>query len=160
MGQGDVLNHFDTTVADYPYASAPPLPPPAENPRNSGLGESDTESLSDGASTVSVDGVVADVSEPELAVPEVRVTSQAIRDAVVALDAVDWSVVFSKRAAVMKTIPNFLRGSYRDAMRVAVEEALQPQEARRTRGWKLFLLLTKVLLHWPPRGEQIGTAVR
>ena len=90
------FNHFDTLVADSdPDASAPPLPPPAENLGNSGsgsvtplasprrdlLGESDTESLSDGASTVSVDGVVVEVSEPEVAVPEIRVTSQAIRDA-------------------------------------------------------------------------------
>ena len=95
-------NHFDMAVADSdPDASAPPSPPPAENPRNSGsgsvtplasprrdlLGESDTESLCDGASTVSV-------------------------DALAALDAVDLSVVFSKRAAVMKTFSKFLRGSY------------------------------------------------
>ena len=60
--------------------------------------------------------LVVEVSEPEVAVPEIRVTSQAIRDAFVALDAVD--LVFSKRAAVMKTIPKFLRGSYRNAMRL------------------------------------------
>ena len=126
------LNHFDMMVADSdPDASAPPLPPPAENPRNSGswsvtplaslrrdlLGESDTESLSYGASTVSVDGVVVEVSELEVAVPEIRVTSQAIRDAFVGLDAVDLSVVFSKRAAD-ENHPKFLRGSYRDAMRL------------------------------------------
>ena len=33
------LNHFDMIVADSdPDASAPPLPPPAENPRNGGAG--------------------------------------------------------------------------------------------------------------------------
>ena len=105
------LNHFDMTVPDSdPDPSAPPILPPAGNPRNGGsgsmtplasprrdlLGESDTESLSDGASTVSVDGVVVELSEPEVAVPEIRVTSQAIRDAFVGLDAVDLSVVFSK----------------------------------------------------------------
>ena len=161
------LNHFDMTLADSdPDASAPPLPPPEENPLNGGsgymtllasprrdlLGESDTENFSDGASTVSVDGVVVELSEPEVAVPEFRVTSQAIRDAFMGLDL---SIVFSRRAAVMKTIPNFLRGSYRSAMRVAMEEALHPLQARRTLGWKLFLLLTRMLLHRPPRGGNI-----
>ena len=72
-----------------------------------------------------------------------------------ALDAVDLSVVFSKRAVVMKTITKFLRGSYRNAMRVAMEESLHPLEARKTRGWKLFLLLSRMLLHRPPRGGNI-----
>ena len=55
----------------------------------------------------------------------------------------------------MRTIPKFLRGSYRNALRVVMEEALHPLEARRTRGWKLFLLLPRMLLHRPPRGGNI-----
>ena len=54
-----------------------------------------TEIVSDGASTVCVDRVVAEVSETGVAVPEDRVTSQATWDALVALDPVDLSGVFS-----------------------------------------------------------------
>ena len=63
------------------------------------------------------------------------------------LDAVDLHTIFAKRAAVMKAIPQFLRGSFRNAMRVAMDEALQTNEVRNTRGWKLFLLLPRMLLH-------------
>ena len=129
---------------------------PLASPRRDLLGDSDTECLSDGASTVSVDGVVAEVSEPEFSVPEVRVTSQVIRDALVALDALDLSVVFSKRAAVMKTISKFLRGSYRNAMRVAMEEAFHPQEARRTRGWTTVPLAPQDVVAQASRGGNIA----
>ena len=64
-------------------------------------------------------------------------------------------IVFSRKAVVMKTIPKFLRGFYRNAMRVGMEEAFHPFEARRTKGWKLFLLLSRMLLHRPPRGGNI-----
>ena len=37
------------------------------------------------------------------------------------LDAVNLHTIFANRAAVMKAIPRFLRGSFRNAMRVAMD---------------------------------------
>ena len=55
---------------------------PVASPSRDFLGESDTESLSDGASTISVDGVVVESCSS-------RDSCQAIRDAFMGLDAVD-----------------------------------------------------------------------
>ena len=55
----------------------------------------------------------------------------------------------------MKTVPHFLRGPYRSAMRFAMGEALQDSEQRRERGWKLFLMLPRLLLYRPWRGENV-----
>ena len=43
----------------------------------------------------------------------------------------------------MKTVPKFLRGPYRSAMRLAMEEALHENDHQCERGWKLFLLLLR-----------------
>ena len=51
----------------------------------------------------------------------------------------------------MKTVPHFLRGLYRSAMRL-VGEAFQHSEQRRERGWKLFVMLPRCR---PCRGENV-----
>ena len=79
----------------------------------------------------------------------------AIREAFLSLDAVDLHTIFTKRAAVMKAIPRFLRGSFRNAIKVAMDEALHTNEVRRTRGWKLFLLLPRMLLHRISRSKLV-----
>ena len=58
-------------------------------------------------------------------------------------------------ASVMKTVPHFLRGPFRSAMRLALEEANEFNDNRRERGWKLFMLLPRLLLFRPPRGGNI-----
>ena len=55
----------------------------------------------------------------------------------------------------MKTVPRFLRGPFRNALRVAMEEAVRPNAVRQERGWKLFLQLPRLLLHRPPRGGNV-----
>ena len=77
---------------------------------------------------------------------DIRGYSVAIREAFLSLDAVDLHTIFAKRAAVMKAIPT----------RVAMDAALQTNEVCRTRGWKLFLLLPRMLLHRPGRGGNIS----
>ena len=62
---------------------------------------------------------------------------------------------FDERACVMKSVPRFLRGPYRIAMRVALEEIESVDDTRRELGWKLFLLLPRLLLHRSPRGGTI-----
>ena len=106
------------------------------------LGDSDTESLSGGVSIASVHSTnpVEEDSSVDV-VHDIRGNNAAIREAFLSLDAVDLHTIFDKRASVMKSVPRFLRGSFRNAMRVAIDEALHENEARRSRGWKLFLLL-------------------
>ena len=68
--------------------------------------------------------------------------------------------IFSRRASVMKTVPRFLWGSFRIALKVAIEEILNGAARRNVvqqeRGWKLFLLLPRMMLHRSPRGGLIG----
>ena len=56
----------------------------------------------------------------------------------------------------MQTIPHFLRGAFRGAVRVVLKAVLHGNEihsdARITQGWKLLMLLPRMLLHRPPRG--------
>ena len=73
----------------------------------------------------------------------------------VSLEAVAMEEEFDERACVMKSVPRFLRGPYRIAMRVALEEIESADDTRRERGWKLFLLLPRLLLHRSPRGGTI-----
>ena len=56
---------------------------------------------------------------------------------------------------MMQSIPFFLRGPFRNAMLMALEEISARDEVSRTRGWKLFLLLPRLLLQKPPRGGSI-----
>ena len=68
--------------------------------------------------------------------------------------------MFSHRAAVMKAVPKFLWGSFRIALKLALEEVAARSAAndrlRQERGWKLFLVLPRMLLHHPPRGGLLG----
>ena len=73
----------------------------------------------------------------------------------VSLEAVVMEEEFDERACVMKSVPRFLRGPYRIAMRVALEEIESANNTRRELGWKLFLLLPRLLLHRSPRGGTI-----
>ena len=71
-----------------------------------------------------------------------------------------WALCSSLPAVVMKSPPKFLRGAYRAAMRIALKEIIAGEtlsdEVRQTRGWKLFLLLPRMLLFRPPRGGLIS----
>ena len=64
--------------------------------------------------------------------------------------------LFESRANVMRSVPHVLRGAFRMALRVACQEILDGMEAtsevRTVRGWKLFMVLPRMLLYRPPRG--------
>ena len=124
------VSHFDMTVADSEDGDLHSFP--SVSPRHRLLGDSDTESLVDGASTVSIHSVVEEESTVDV-VHDIRGNSVAIREAFLSLDAVDLHTIFAKRAANMKASPRFLRGSFRNVMRVAMDDALQTNEVRRTR---------------------------
>ena len=117
-------------------------------------GEDDTDSIV-GASEVDQEAVVHDPTPGEAPVEFITRDTQNVA-ALASLDLVDMREVFSCRASVMQTIPHFLRGTFRGAVRVALKAALQGYEmhsdARITQGWKLLMLLPRMLLHRPPRG--------
>ena len=46
----------------------------------------------------------------------------------------------------MEFVPQFLKGSCRTAMRVALEESIVESHVRQGRGWKLFMMLPRMLL--------------
>ena len=53
----------------------------------------------------------------------------------------------------MRSVPHFLKGPFRNAPRLALEEAVSEELIRQERGWKL---LPRMLLHRPPRGGLIA----
>ena len=89
--------------------------------------------------------------------PEVVVggLTTAIRAASAELDHVDLMAEFSRRAIVMKTIPHSLRGPFHNALRGAMDEALQVNQLRSERDSKLFMLLPRLLFLRPPRGGNV-----
>ena len=149
------ISQFDMTVADSEDGDLHSSP--KVSPRHRLFGHSDTESLADGASTVSIHSVVVEESPVDV-VHDIRGDSVAIRKAFLSLDAVDLHTIFAKRAAVMKAIPRFSRGSFRNAMRVAMDEALQTNEVRRTLGWKLFVVAL-ARTRWQHFNKQVGATV-
>ena len=88
--------------------------------------------------------------------PELRDTSPQIREAFHRMDLVDVEVIFRKRAVVIKSIPPFLPGPFRTAMRTTPAEAIASEHVRRARGWTLFLLLPRMLLGRQPRGGPVS----
>ena len=59
----------------------------------------------------------------------------------------------------MRTFHHSMKGTFRLGLRVALEEALvgfsQRSDVRMARGWNLFMLLPRMMLHKPPRGDGV-----
>ena len=91
-------------------------------------------------------------------VPHSRAMAAGFRS----LDEVNLEDVFEVRALVMKSIPKFLRGVFRGALKVSLQEIVRGQQRNdseaESRGWKLFLLLPRMLLSRPPRGGLVPKA--
>ena len=116
--------------------------------------EADTESLPGAAS------VVETVEVPEHTVDSDPIPMErrlrAVSGAFASLDAIDLREVFELRARAMRSVPVVLRGAFRAAIRVSMQEILNGVEAhsevRAERGWKLLMLLPRMLLFRPARG--------
>ena len=108
------------------------------------------------ASEVSADEI-PDVApeEPEMRIPHMRGIAIAFRS----LDDVNLENVFTFRPCLM-SVPRFMRGPFRNCVRVALDEIIQGHSAhdvlRQTRGWKLFHMLPRMLLSRPPRGRAVS----
>ena len=89
----------------------------------------------------------------EVAVPR----APALRHAFTNMDEVVVERIFSLRASVMRSVPRFLHGPFRNAMKMVLEEIMASvEDVRVTRGRKVFLLLPRLLLHRPPGGGVIS----
>ena len=121
---------------------------------------SDTESVfseaDDDGSVVSGVDTPTPVEETAVEMPEIQSAPAAVRNALRLLDTVDLSEVFSRRPVVMKSVLRCVRGPFRTAMRIILQEIVSghqtSDEARQERAWKAFMLLPRLLLHRPCRG--------
>ena len=108
----------------------------------------------DGVSVVSGEFEPPSIEEV-FEVPEFRDTSPQIRGTFRWMDTVD-EELFRTRAAVLRSVPHFLRGPFRIALRTALAEVIATEHVRQVRGWKVFLLLPRMLLSRPPRGGHMS----
>ena len=88
--------------------------------------------------------------------------SAGLNEGLQSLDCVSLVNVFEVRPIVMKTIPPFLKGIFTTALKTSLQEIRRGQHSRNLtteiRGWKLFFLLPRILLHRPPRGGFVPKA--
>ena len=117
----------------------------------------DTESIRSGVSSASSEADDHADDEPNTLLPITgSLTSQAGGLGLVSLDEVILEDVFSVRARLMATVPKFLRGAYRAAVRVALDGVLAGWEQNDTmlqiRSWKLFLLIPRMFLFRSSKG--------
>ena len=116
--------------------------------------ESDTISIG-GVSEAGEDGG-EEPTAPEL---PIRLCPRGRQEIFTSLDVVELKSVFSRRAHLLRTIPFILKGAFRSALRTALDEVIaghdQGNQSRMTRGWKLFMLLPRLLLHRPARGGMV-----
>ena len=129
---------------------------------------SDTESVRSGGPQDAVDSTDEEGDEWSVASTE-EVASEveaevprhgSLQAALIAPEQLIVEDTFKQRASVMKFVPKFLRGSYRNAMRVALEEVTVDNLARQERGWKLFMMLPRMLLHRAPHGTSWFRSLR
>ena len=82
-----------------------------------------------------------------------------VRDALLGLDTLDVGNIFRRRPSVMKSPPKFLCGAFPFSDEVALLEIVKGaerwDEGIQCLGWKLFLLLPRMLLFRYPRGGNI-----
>ena len=117
--------------------------------------DAESEPENDGMSVVSGDDAVVTHPDPPLEIL-LQDTTPPIREAIRRLDGCDVEQIFARRGCVMKSVPFFLKGPFRSALRIALLEATADEHVRRTRGWKLFLLLPRMLLSRRPRGGSVS----
>ena len=85
--------------------------------------------------------------------------TEPLRTALVAFASLDSFILpnlLKKRPSVMRSVPHFLKGPFPNALRLALEEAVSEEVIRQERGWKLMMLLPRMLMHRPPRGGLIA----
>ena len=93
----------------------------------------ESESENDGMSVVSGDDAVVTHPDPPFEIP-LQDSTPPIREAFRRLDGCDVEQIFARRGCVMNSVPFFLKGPFRSALRIALLEAIADEHVRRTRG--------------------------
>ena len=88
---------------------------------------------------------------------EVTITRE-FRVALQSLDDLNLVEVFARRPSGMRSVPKFFRGCLRNALRVAIKEA-SVDLRRGERGWKLLLMLARMLLFKHPVAAALQEAL-
>ena len=122
----------------------------------------DHEDQDSEADTISIVGRFPQLARTWVKSPQhqkrIRLLPRGRQDAFASLDHFELKSVFSRRARVLSTIPFILKGAFRSALRTALEVNAGHEmgsESRMMRGWKLFMLLPRLLLHRPSRGGMV-----
>ena len=135
-----------------------------EEPRSDVVSDTSRVDFEDPATdTASNDGVseAGEEAREEPTPPEmpIRLWPRGRQEAFASLDGVQFKNVFSRRPRLMRTIPFVLKGAFRCALRTALDEVIagheQGNDSRMARGWKLFMLLPRLLLFRPSRGGMV-----
>ena len=136
--------------------------PPADgaHPESADREEEDSAVESETGTSEPDEEVEEMVEPPSVGAPvELDVRARSVAIGMASLDELHVPDIFKERARVMRTVPLFLKGAFRGALRVAFEEAQCARDnndnARNCRAWKLFMLLPRMLLSRPPRGGQV-----
>ena len=131
---------------------AVPAPRPFDREHDNPGFEEDIKTV-DGVSVGDDEGFEA---TPVEVPPMIERPVRGLQGAFASLDGVDLKDRFKFRACVMRTVLYFMKGAFRLGLRAALEEVLagftQRSDVRMARGWKLFMLLPRMMLHKPPRG--------
>ena len=107
---------------------------------------------SEGSNAGSVVGEMPVVEKPVLFSPvNLDVRARNVAMVMASLDGVDLAEIFKQRARVMRTVPLCLKGAFRSAMRVALEEV----QCARDRNDDNRRELPRMLLSRPPRGGRV-----
>ena len=128
-------------MADGDTESARSEDVPADHAEHNVIQEGPVSSDSESDQEISEAGDEEPPSIEEVAVEVGDVRAAALRA------EVDLRDIFQRRGSVMKFVPRFLRGPFKNALKVAMEAALQEDEFSQERCWKLFVMLPRMLLH-------------
>ena len=130
-------------------------PPPEEVD----LTVADSPSESGDSSAVEAEDVPHDNQIPQNSRRDFELNRRALTAGLECLDQVELHNVFRTRASVMKNVPFMMKGVFRVALTTAMGEVLRGHddgdELRKERGWKMLMLLPRMLLA-RPRGGRIS----
>ena len=119
----------------------------------------------DGASEPEDDSVSAHESKTihEAPTPTAPIGTQFLRIGFESMDLINMFDIWKIRGKLMKSVPKFMQGVYRCAMRHALDAVIvgesQGDVLAQTRAWKLFFLIPRMFLFRQPwrSGVQEGS---
>ena len=127
--------------------------------------DSDVDEMSVPGADLDNGFVVSGVEEPPrvqevLDLEDIQANRVRFRAVLRSMDNVDLNRFFQRGANVMKSVPQVVKGPFRNAMKIVLEEIVTGHEcgdaSGQERAWKAFLSLPRLLLHRKCKGGKIG----